>query len=121
VYVAPPNRHLVVQEDGRLALDDTPRENYTRPAADPLFASLAAARGAGAVAVVLSGMGHDGSRGAVAVAAAGGTVLAQDAATAAYFSMPGSAIATGGVAHVLSPGDMAPLLATLFSVPDQPS
>jgi two-component system chemotaxis response regulator CheB len=115
VYVAPPDRHLLVAPDGRLALADTPREHFTRPSADPLFASLAAFSGTRAVAVVLSGMGVDGSQGAARVARGGGTVLAQDAASAQHYGMPGAAIATGGVTHVLSPGAMAPVLATLVS------
>ncbi|HEX8906955.1 MAG TPA: chemotaxis protein CheB [Longimicrobiaceae bacterium] len=115
VYVAAPDHHLVVEPDGRLGLTDTPPEHHTRPSADPLFASLAAHSGARAVAVVLSGMGMDGSRGVELVARGGGTVLAQDAATAEHYGMPRAAIATGGVTHVLSPGDMAPLLATLVT------
>jgi two-component system chemotaxis response regulator CheB len=115
VYVAPPDRHLVVRRSGCLGLADTPREHYSRPSADPLFASLAAYCGPRAVAVVLSGMGCDGSAGVAAVARAGGTVLAQDAGSAGYFSMPSAAIATGCVAHVLPPGDMAPLLTSLIT------
>jgi two-component system chemotaxis response regulator CheB len=115
VYVAPPDRHLVVRRDGRLGLDDTPREHYSRPSADPLFASLAAYSGARAVAVVLSGMGADGSTGVEAVGRAGGTVLAQDAGSAAFSAMPSAAVATGRVAHVLAPGDMATLLISLFT------
>jgi two-component system, chemotaxis family, protein-glutamate methylesterase/glutaminase len=114
VYVAPPDRHLMVAPDGLLRLADTPREHYSRPSADPLFASVAAFSGARAVAVVLSGMGSDGSLGAAEVARRGGTVLAQDA-SALYGSMPAAAVATGGVAHVLSPGAMAPLLTTLVN------
>ncbi|HEX6750469.1 MAG TPA: chemotaxis protein CheB [Longimicrobium sp.] len=117
VYVAPPDRHLVVGADGRLALADTPPEHHTRPSADPLFASLADYCGRRAVAAVLSGMGMDGSRGVRAVADGGGTVLAQDAATAGYYGMPAAAIATGGVAHVLPPRAMARLLSTLVTVP----
>lgn len=115
VYVAPPDRHLVIAPDGSLELADTPPEHYSRPSADPLFASLAAFRGARAVAVVLSGMGVDGARGAAEVERGGGTVLVQDAASAEYYGMPGAALASCGGACVLSPGAMAPRLAILVS------
>jgi two-component system chemotaxis response regulator CheB len=115
VYVAPPNRHLRVAPDGRLELTEAPPEHFSRPSADPLFASLAAFRGARAVAVVLSGMGVDGAAGAAEVARGGGTVLVQDAASAEHYGMPGAALASCAGARVLSPGALAPLLETLAS------
>jgi len=121
VYVAPPDRHLVVAPDGRLELTEAPPEHFSRPSADPLFASLAAFSGAGAVAVVLSGMGVDGASGAAQVARRGGTVLVQDAASAGYYGMPGAALASCGGARVLSPGAMAPMLHTLVSAVAEPS
>ncbi|HEX9938036.1 MAG TPA: chemotaxis protein CheB [Longimicrobium sp.] len=115
VYVAPPDRHLVVRPGPRLSLSSAEPECFSRPAVDPLFASLAEVCGAGAVAVVLSGMGHDGSRGAAEVHRRGGTVVAQSAATASHGSMPAAAIATGGVAHVLAPAEVAELLMKLLT------
>jgi two-component system, chemotaxis family, protein-glutamate methylesterase/glutaminase len=75
-----------------LSLNQDPPENFVRPAADPLFRSVAKAFGRDAVAVVLTGMGRDGTIGAGYVASAGGTVLAQDPATAILASMPQSVI-----------------------------
>jgi two-component system, chemotaxis family, protein-glutamate methylesterase/glutaminase len=77
VLVAPPARHTVMREDGRLSLWDGPLVNHVRPSADLLFSSTAVAAGPRTVAVVLSGTGHDGAAGAAAVHEAGGIVLVQ--------------------------------------------
>lgn len=95
VFVAPPGRHMVVGADGRLQLSDAPPVRFSRPAADPLFASAAERCGPCAVAVVLTGLDGDGSAGVRAVKARGGRVLVQDPATAREKGMPRSAIATG--------------------------
>lgn len=100
-WVAPGDAHLVV--DGRsLRLDDGPPESSCRPAADPLFRSAASTHGPGVLAVVLTGMGSDGVRGAEAVAAAGGRVLVQDRATSVVWGMPG-AVAEAGLADAVLP------------------
>ena len=101
VYVAPPNVHLLVAADGSLRLEATPPIHFLRPSADVLLESLAENYAAGCIAVILSGTGTDGAVGAAALKASGGTVLAQDEASAEYFGMPGAAIATGAVDRVL--------------------
>lgn len=96
VYLAPGGTHMVVDPDSHeLRLTDDPPENYVRPAADPLFRSVAQAFGKYCVAVVLTGLGCDGSLGATAVTAAGGVVLAQDPATADAPFMPRAVIDLG--------------------------
>lgn len=117
VYVAPPNHHLLVCDGPRLSLSSTAPECYSRPSVDPLFASLAGVCGPRAVAVVLSGMGRDGSRGVAEVRRRGGTVIAQSSATALHGSMPAAAVATGAVDHVLAPADIAGLLMKLLTPP----
>jgi two-component system chemotaxis response regulator CheB len=77
VLVAPPDRHTVIAEDGRIRLWDGPLLNHVRPSADLLFSSAAAVVGPHTVAVVLSGTGHDGAAGAAAVREAGGAVVVQ--------------------------------------------
>jgi two-component system chemotaxis response regulator CheB len=91
VYVAPPDRHLLVR-GGRCEVVRDARENGHRPAIDPLFRSAAVAYGSSTVAVVLSGARTDGSVGAAAVSREGGTVIVQDPDEADFPSMPATAI-----------------------------
>jgi two-component system chemotaxis response regulator CheB len=91
VYVAPNDRHLMVA-DGRLRLDRGPKENGVRPSVDVMLRTLAASRGSGAIAVILSGALGDGTTGAVAVRNSGGLVLVQNPEDATVPSMPESAL-----------------------------
>jgi len=115
VFIAPPDRHLLVGADGVLSLADTVRVQYSRPSANVLFSSLAESWGAGAIAVVLTGSGTDGAEGVRAVKAHGGTVLAQDEASAEFFGMPGAARRTGVVDRVLPLDEIAPALVKLIT------
>ncbi|MGN6848455.1 MAG: chemotaxis protein CheB, partial [Sphingomicrobium sp.] len=72
VHVAPPDRHLLLKPNGRLALSDSDRVNYWRPAVDRLFESVAEVAGANSIGVVLSGSMFDGMRGIAAIRDAGG-------------------------------------------------
>jgi two-component system chemotaxis response regulator CheB len=101
VFVAPPDRHLLVNANGSLSLTQSELVHFVRPSADLLFESLAASCKERAIAVVLSGTGIDGSLGITAVKKMGGTVIAQDEASAEFFGMPGAAIETGSVDLVL--------------------
>lgn len=112
VYLAPPDYHLLV-DDGTLSLSLEAPVAFSRPSVDVLFESAADSYGPGLSAVVLTGANHDGSRGAVAVRDAGGTVLAQDPAEAERPEMPAAAIATGAVHHVLPLEGLAAKLAEM--------
>jgi two-component system, chemotaxis family, protein-glutamate methylesterase/glutaminase len=105
LYVARGDKHLSVSKNGRhLRIDDGPKENYVRPAADWMFRSAAAAFGEFCVAVILTGLGHDGTVGAAHIAAAGGPVIAEDPATANMPYMPQAALDVG-VAKETAPLD----------------
>jgi two-component system chemotaxis response regulator CheB len=114
VYLAPPDHHLLINPDGSVSLTQTELVNFVRPSADLLFESVAASFGKRAVAVVLTGTGHDGSMGVTAIKQRGGTVIAQDEASSDFFGMPSAAIRTGAVDFVLSldeiPGALLSLL-----------
>jgi two-component system chemotaxis response regulator CheB len=96
VWIAPGDRHMTVARKGSdvvLALKQYPPENSCRPAVDVLFRSVAQTYGANALAVVLTGMGSDGTRGAHVIRDAGGEVIVQDEATSVVWGMPGSVVA----------------------------
>jgi two-component system chemotaxis response regulator CheB len=103
VYIAPGNHHMAVARlDGSVTVvvHDGPPESFCRPAADVLFRSAVEVFGAGVLAVVLTGMGRDGLLGAGVVRSAGGSVIAQSAASAVVPSMP-AAVAQAGLASAV--------------------
>jgi two-component system, chemotaxis family, protein-glutamate methylesterase/glutaminase len=118
IYLAPGGRHMLVSRRNggcAIALNDGPPINFCKPAVDPLFSSTAQAFGSATLAVVLTGMGSDGTRGAQAIAAAGGSVIAQDEATSVVWGMPGSAAQAGVCSAVLPLPEIAPKLNALIA------
>lgn len=111
LYICPGGQHLRVTPTGRIQLDSTTGriEGYL-PNIDVTMESIAAYAGAMSIAVVLTGMGSDGTRGARAIKSAGGLVLAQDEATAVIFGMPAEAIKAGVVDQVLGIDDIYPAI-----------
>ncbi|MFI7063735.1 chemotaxis protein CheB [Kribbella sp. NPDC050124] len=113
VYVAPPNRHLLVGPGGELTLSSSELVHFVRPSADLLFESVAGAYGARAIACVLTGSGSDGAMGVSAVKSRGGTVIAEDPESAEFSGMPEAAVSTGSVDFVLPLGEIADVIAAL--------
>jgi two-component system chemotaxis response regulator CheB len=105
VYLAPDGCDLRLGET--LRLEVPPSEGLHCPSADQMFFSLAAALGAEAAGVILTGMGSDGARGLEAIHRAGGATLAQDEGSSIVFGMPRAAIEAGAVTEVLPLHDMA--------------
>ena len=113
VYIAPPNRHLLVNADRTVSLTQTELVHFVRPSADLLFESVAASFKERAIAIVLSGTGGDGAMGVKAINKMGGTVLAQDEKSSEFFGMPGAAMATGCVDFMLPLEEIPSALITL--------
>jgi two-component system, chemotaxis family, protein-glutamate methylesterase/glutaminase len=113
VYIAPPNRHLLINPDGTLSLTQSELVNFVRPSADLMFDSAAASYKDRAIAVVLTGTGNDGAMGVQAIAKMGGTVIAQDPETSEFSGMPNAAIQTGGVNFILHLSKIASALVSL--------
>lgn len=110
VYIAPGHSHMEIRPAGAgysIALLQTPLVNRHRPAVDVLFHSAAAAVGAAAVGVLLTGMGKDGARGLLAMHANGARTLAQDEKTCVVFGMPREAIAIGAADEIVPLEKMA--------------
>ncbi len=118
VYVIPPNTELSVV-NGTLDLRTPVEPRGMRLPINVLFSSLASTQGERAIAVVLSGMGADGTAGLQAVKAMGGLTVVQQPETAQFDSMPKSAIAAGSADIVAAPAEMpARILACIDQVPD---
>ena len=106
VFVAP-SGSLVELDRATFRLVPLDGSDQRRAPIDAFFRSLAGAFGPGAVAIVLSGTGSDGTVGIQQVANEGGMTIAQEPTNAKYDSMPRSAIATGVIDHVLTPSQIA--------------
>ena len=116
IYLAPGDYHMIAESgDSRkvLRLTKGEPENYCRPSADPMLRSLAALYGPRLLVIMLTGMGSDGHKGAEAVVAAGGSVIAQDEDSSVVWGMPG-AVATAGLCSAVLPlSDIAPYVRKL--------
>jgi two-component system chemotaxis response regulator CheB len=110
IYLSRPDLHLTVVPGGRFEYVDGTKVRGLHSSANPLFESAARAFGDHTIAVVLTGSGIDATDGVQTVKARGGIVIAQDPATAEYGSMPGSAVRSGAVDHVLPLEAIAPAL-----------
>lgn len=117
ILLAPQDHHLEIVRGGIVCLMGGNKVNGSRPAADPLFSSVAAHCGPKGIAVVLSGALRDGAEGAYNVAAAGGRVLVQSRESAFMPDMPSAAIRRGAVDFEFSPRMIAHSLIALTMAP----
>jgi two-component system chemotaxis response regulator CheB len=113
VYLAPPNYHLLVEQEGFLSLSADPHVSFARPSVDVLFESAAEVFGPGLIGVVLTGANFDGSRGLRTIKQKGGVAIVQDPADAEARQMPQAAMAATEVDYLVALEDVAALLRKL--------
>jgi two-component system chemotaxis response regulator CheB len=116
IYVAPPDRHLLVG-NGQLLLEQGPKENGYRPAVDVLFRSAAQVYGPRVLGVVLTGNLDDGTAGLLEIKKMGGLAVVQDPDEADYPGMPKNAVESVCVDHVVRLAELGPLLVRLTDEP----
>lgn len=92
VYFAPPDYHLLVENDGTLSLSSDEKVNFSRPSIDLLFETAAEAFGKNVTGILMTGANSDGSRGLQKIQQLGGKTIVQDPRDAQYPEMPSSAL-----------------------------
>lgn len=112
IYVAPPDLHMVIDADVIRTVRG-PKQNFARPAIDPLFRSAAVARGARVIGAILTGHLDDGTAGLAAIRACGGMTMVQDPEHSHAPDMPRNAMRTTPPDYVLPIDMLASTLAAL--------
>lgn len=102
VYFAPPNYHLLVEDDRTFSLSIDAKVHFTRPSVDVLFESAADAYGANLIGIVLSGANQDGADGLLRIKQRGGLTIVQDPQDAEISYMPKAAIEAANPDHILT-------------------
>jgi two-component system chemotaxis response regulator CheB len=115
VLLAPGDHHLQLNGNQLVRLDQGPRRNGVRPSLDVSMETAAAHYGSSVIGVILTGMGSDGTIGARAIKAAGGTVIVEHQQTSVVHGMPGSAVEAGLADHILPLPEIAPALVRLVN------
>jgi two-component system chemotaxis response regulator CheB len=113
VYIAPPNYHLLIEENKSLALSIFEKVSYARPSIDVLFESAADVYAEKLIGIILTGANNDGSAGLRRIKEKGGLTIVQDPATAEACTMPGAALKATKIDYVLKLNQIAPFLINL--------
>ncbi len=110
VYFAPPNFHMMIEDDLTISFSVDEKVNYARPSVDVLFETAAFTYGTHLIAIVLTGANHDGASGLKKIKEFGGLTIVQDPATAESSAMPLAAIEKASPNHVFSLAEIADFL-----------
>ena len=110
VYIAPPNYHMLVEENFTIGLSTEDKFNYARPSVDILFETAVYTYQSELIGIVLTGANNDGAKGLRAIKDAGGLTIAQLPAEAEAYMMPQSAIDLTSPDHILTIDNIAKLL-----------
>ena len=114
LYIAPPDYHLMIDEEQKIMVTKGAQENRSRPAIDPLFRSAAVAFGNGVIGIILTGYLDDGTAGMKVIKRCGGICIVQDPADADYPDMPQNALNNVKVDYCLPIAEMGVLLYQLI-------
>jgi two-component system chemotaxis response regulator CheB len=115
ILLAPGDAHLTLEPvpNGAIVrLSRGPSSSGCMPSVDPMLASVGAVFGAGALGVVLTGMGRDGVEGAARLVNCGGSILTQDEASCAVWGMPRAVLEAGLASAALPPDKIARRIAS---------
>ena len=113
IYLAPPDYHLLIEQDETFSLSVDEKVNYSRPSVDVLFESAADAYGSDLVGIILSGANHDGALGMKRIHNMGGLTLVQDPTSAQFAEMPNSVLRLIKADQILAPEELGKVLNTL--------
>jgi len=105
--VAPGGFHMVLDEENRIALNQSPPVHGVRPSVDVTMTSVVQKFGAATVGVVLTGMGSDGTNGSLLIHSAGGWIIAEAESTSVVWGMPRSVFEAGAANEVLPLNEIA--------------
>jgi two-component system chemotaxis response regulator CheB len=115
VYIAPPDYHLLIENDRTFSLSSDELVNYSRPSIDVLFESATAVYQNKLVGIILTGANHDGTHGLTAIKKNGGLTIVQDPLEAQFPVMPAAAIHGEGVQHIWRLSDIQLFLLKIHS------
>jgi two-component system, chemotaxis family, protein-glutamate methylesterase/glutaminase len=113
VYIAPPNYHLLIEDDNTFSMSVEGAVNYARPSIDVLFESAAYVYGPELIGIILTGANNDGSQGLKKIKKMGGLTIVQTPETSEFDDMPKAAIATAKPDHILPIEEIGPFLRVL--------
>ena len=115
VYIAPDNLHMGIETGRKIVLSNHVLENGSRPSVGHLFRTVAQEYGSRAIAVLLTGMGHDGASELKQLRDKGAITFAQDKESSVVFGMPGEAIKLNGALHILNPEEISLTIASILN------
>ncbi|MGJ7490078.1 chemotaxis protein CheB [Variovorax sp. ZT4R33] len=115
IVLAPLRFHLLIAQPGRIALEARGALSQAGPSVDGLFETAAAVYGKRVIGVILTGGSHDGTRGAIAIEAAGGVCVVQDPDEAVDADMPLNVLRRDHPDYCIRLEQMAPLLVQLVA------
>lgn len=114
VYFAPPDYHVLVENDGTISLSNEEKVNYSRPSIDVLFETASWAYGNRLIGIILTGANWDGAAGLEQIKENGGLTIVQDPKTAAVARMPESAMERFRPDYILPVEEIGPLINRIF-------